>query len=417
MDGREYLSSANFFDMRFVPDDVKFDERPRDSCEHLPEGYRPTEFTTDALTHSNVKLTWDADDGKRKEVQKRAFSRKEIDENDLLAYIGSASSSEAEDEEEILPADVNPIDADALSIMSKPSRADRRDVLRAALGLPPEPERSAKGKKDQGLTGDMQITFTPGISASNGKGLVFKNEPLREETTREKYIRKERERKARRKEKAKSRRDVESADKNETQNQGSKTDSAIATAEADPFDDPFFDEPVSASLKATRKARKDEKAKLRKERAAEEAATEANRAELELMMSDEDRVKHFDMRDIIKAEKLKKKKKHKGKRIDSGADIETSGNSFQMDVKDPRFSKLFENHEFAIDPTNPRFKDTEGMKAMLEEGRRKRKLAKNEEGNIEVREHKKTKAKERHLGNGGQDVSLLVEKFKKKSKQ
>ena len=30
---------------------------------------------------------------------------------------------------------------------------------------------------------------------------------------------------------------------------------------------------------------------------------------------------------------------------------------------------------------------------------------------------KKTKTKERHSSNGGQDVSLLVEKFKKKSKQ
>jgi len=421
MDGREYLSSANFFDLRFVPDEVEFDERPRDSCEHVPEGYRPTDFVTNALTHSNVKLTWDADDGKRKEVQKRAFSRKEIDENDLQAYIGSASSSE-EDEEEILPVDVNPIDADAFSTMSKPSRADRRDALRAALGLPPEPERRAKGKRDRGPVGDMQISFTPGISASNGKGSVFENEPLREESTREKYIRKERERKARRKERAKARREgqdpeAEPANENEAEDQGSEAGSAIAGAEADPFDDPFFDEPASASLKASRRARKEEKAKLRKERAAEEAANKANRAELELMMLDEDQVKHFDMKDIAKAEKLKKKKKHKGKRADDSADMEASDNGFQMDVNDPRFSKLFENHEFAIDPTNPRFKGTKGMKALLEEGRRKRKLAKDEEGNVELRERKKTKAKERHVGNGGQDVSSLVEKFKKRSKQ
>ena len=426
MDGREYLSSANFFDLRFVPDEIQFDERPRDSCEHVPEGYRPTEFVTDALTHSNVKLTWDADDNKRKEVQKRAFSRKEIDENDLLAYIGSASSSEAEDEEEILPADANPtdanptdanpIDADALSTVSKPSRADRRDVLRAALGLPPEPERRVKVKNDQNPASDMQITFTPGISASNGKGLVFKNEPWQEETTREKYIRKERERKARRKEKAKSRRsqrDPDAADENEVEDQGSHPRSPVAAAASDPFDDPFFDEPVSTSLKVTQKSKKEAKAGLRKKRETE-AATEANRAELELMMSDEDRVKHFDMRDIMKAEKLKRRKKHKGKRGDNSAD---TGKSFQIDVKDPRFSKLFENHEFAIDPTNPRFKDTDGMKALLEEGRRKRKLGKDDEGDVELRERKKTKAKERHSGNGGQDVSLLVEKFKKKSKQ
>lgn len=28
-DGTEYESSGNFFDLRFVPDDVKFDDEPR----------------------------------------------------------------------------------------------------------------------------------------------------------------------------------------------------------------------------------------------------------------------------------------------------------------------------------------------------------------------------------------------------
>ena len=99
-DGTEYLSSANFFDLRFIPDDVEFDEKPRDECDKVPTGYKPTEFVTDALQHSKVKLTWDAEDTQRKEVIKRAFSgsRAEIGENDLRAYLGS-DSSEDEDEE------------------------------------------------------------------------------------------------------------------------------------------------------------------------------------------------------------------------------------------------------------------------------------------------------------------------------
>ncbi|TKA69961.1 hypothetical protein B0A55_08475, partial [Friedmanniomyces simplex] len=52
MDGREYLSTANFFDLRFIPDDTTFDESPRDECTRLPEGYKPNEFRTEALTHS-----------------------------------------------------------------------------------------------------------------------------------------------------------------------------------------------------------------------------------------------------------------------------------------------------------------------------------------------------------------------------
>ena len=55
MDGHEYLSSANFFDLRFIPDDVDFGmDRPRESCTEIETGYKPTEFTTAALMHSNV---------------------------------------------------------------------------------------------------------------------------------------------------------------------------------------------------------------------------------------------------------------------------------------------------------------------------------------------------------------------------
>lgn len=133
LDGREYLTSANFFDLRFVPDDTTFDQDPHDECSKLPDGYKPNEFSTDALTHSRVKLTWDADDTTRKEVQKRAFSRKEIDENELKAYLGSDSSS-SEDEEEV-------------------AKADKASKLRAALGLnapsKPKPKQKASSKRDR----------------------------------------------------------------------------------------------------------------------------------------------------------------------------------------------------------------------------------------------------------------------------
>ena len=97
VDGTEYLTTANFFDLRYVPEETSFlDDKPRDECESIPDGYRPNDFVTDALQHSKVRLTWDADDGTRKEVQKRAFagSRADIDENDLKAYLGSDSSED-----------------------------------------------------------------------------------------------------------------------------------------------------------------------------------------------------------------------------------------------------------------------------------------------------------------------------------
>ena len=50
VDGTEYLTTANFFDLRFIPDDVDFtSDTARDECERVPDGYKPNEFETDAL--------------------------------------------------------------------------------------------------------------------------------------------------------------------------------------------------------------------------------------------------------------------------------------------------------------------------------------------------------------------------------
>ncbi|KAG9534501.1 hypothetical protein KCU79_g22132, partial [Aureobasidium melanogenum] len=267
MDGREYLSTANFFDLRFVPDDVDFDtDTPRDECTKIPAGYKPNEFVTDALTHSKVRLTWDADDTTRKEVQKRAFSRAEIDENDLQAYIGSDSSDDEENDTGMTKAE------------------QQRQKMRAALGLS---TAAAKTKsKDDGPVGDMQITFTSGLSnaASKSNG-VFENEPIIEETTREKFIRKEKERKARRKEKMKAARnggetaaEADSDNDAVTEEKPAST-TAPAADEEDPFNDPFFND-TATSQKQEKLARKADRQKKREAREAADAANAAKRAEL-----------------------------------------------------------------------------------------------------------------------------------------
>lgn len=419
MDGREYLSSANFFDLRFVPDEVTFDETPRDVCKEVPRDYRPTEFVTEALTHSNVKLTWDADDKQRKEVQKRAFSRKEIDENDLQAYIGSASESEESEEEEIADEDPN---SDLMSVTSKSTKADKRDLLRAALGLPVEVVKSSKkdaAGKTKGPVGNMQVSFTPGLSAANAtdsalkkKASVFENDPRDiEETTMERYVRKERERKARRKERTKARREGRDPDLVGASDEEVAAPPPAQEEEEAGFDDPFFTDPLNAD-KDSKKARKAEKAKLRAEKEANEVAEGTKREELELLMAGEDdSIRHFDMREIKrqeKAKRLKGKKKNKGK---VEAETAPGGEAFKIDTQDPRFSALFESHEFAIDPSNPKFKKTEGMNAIMEEGRKKR-AAVRDEDDVGRKPNKKAKT----TSNGGDDLKKLVEKVRKKAK-
>ncbi|KAK0659091.1 Pre-rRNA-processing protein esf1 [Lasiodiplodia hormozganensis] len=444
MDGREYLSSANFFDLRFVPDEVSFDEdKPRDECKRIPDGYRPNDFVTDALTHSRVKLTWDADDNRRKEIQKRAFSQKEIDENDLQAYIGSDSSSDEDsgsegDSEAEFAATT---DKDA----KKRAREEKAAKLRAALGLDSGVSSSKKSREADKPVGDMQITFTSGLSSSkDDKKSVFENEP--EESTKDKYIRKERERKQRRKERAKARRmglnpdDPEALAKVRAEEEGEaaadSSDGEAAKAQDDdddPFNDPFFENPEEERKRAFKEAKKAEKQRRREEREAQAAKSAAERAELELLMAEDEgnsHLRHFDINEIEKAEKKKGKKGKRGKKGKKGGDAEEAEEAegqegFEMDTQDPRFKALFENHEFAIDPTNPRFKGTKGMKALLEEGRKKRKLGRGAGGADELEEADVSRGKRARKGgdaddNGGKqqdDLKKLVERVKGKTKK
>ncbi|KAL5334511.1 hypothetical protein BJX70DRAFT_391353 [Aspergillus crustosus] len=397
VDGAEYLTSANFFDLRFVPDETDFsDDQPRDDCQRIPDGYQPNDFVTDALQHSKVKLTWDMDDKSRKEAQARAFrgSRKDIDENDLKAYLAS-DSSENEDDGGLEIVDNTKGDGKKLS-----QKEEERQRMRALLGLSAQP---APAPKSDGPVGEMEVTFTSGLASGPNHDTIFENEP--EETSVEKYLRKERERKKRRKEKLKGEKpENEVDDNNDDVDEKPQEDADLG------FDDPFFNDPSGKAAAAAN--RKEERRKKRAEREAEEAAAASKRAELELLMMDDDDAKtgmrHFDMNEIAKAEKQARKK---GKRKGKDRAVPEVSDNFEMDVSDPRFFRLFQNHEFAIDPTNPKFKSTSGMKALLEEGR-KRRRDRDELGEEDdrCRDSKKHKQRSKKGASDTDDLKSLVDK-------
>ena len=422
VDGTEYLTTANFFDLRFVPDELDFsDDKARDECDDIPDGYRPNEFVTDALQHSKAKLTWDADDRSRKEAQKRAFtgSRADIDENDLKAYLGSDSSEDEAPEPVIIDATTTETVAEHNADEPKPKLSRKeaeRQRMRALLGLPTEPVVSKKAKK-AGSTpvGDVQITFSSAFTSEPEKG-VFKNEPPYEETTVEKYIRKEKERKKNRKEKM-----VDSREANSNIDPA-ESEKTSADAEDLGFDDPFFENPSS---KASTKSKSKKTPKL-----AKDAQNSTPLAELELLMipeksANKDAIKHFDMQEIALAEKaLRKAKKSKGKSKMSKREKSAleamkreGGDGFEVDVQDPRFGAVFERSEFAIDPSHPKFKGTEGMKKILEEGRKKRRREEVGEVDGEGDVRKKNKADEITVRKAGRrnEVDELVARVKRKA--
>ena len=411
VDGTEYLSTANFFDLRFIPDGTDFsDDKHQQECEKIPDGYRPNDFVTDALQHSKVKLTWDAEDVSRKEAQARAFrgGRQEIDENDLKAYLGTDSS----DDEEQGPLATIHVESD--NVLSRKEKG--RQEMRALLGLGAEPPKVSK--KEQGPVGDLQVTFSSGLSGpSDEKTSVFENEPEVEETTVEKYVRKERERKQKRKERLKHTTEGATAGDGKVVSEDADGDDSVEKAHDLGFEDPFFAAPENDKASAS-KMRKEERLKKRAEREVEEAANAAKRAELELLMVDDKdtEVRHFDMNEIEKSEKRAKKKGKHRKKEKSMLKGDIVADDFKVDTQDPRFApRLFENHDFAIDPTNPKFRGTAGMKALLDEGRKRR--ARTDLDSDEAKEAKQKKLP-KHAGRSDQDndVRKLAAKLKSKNK-
>ncbi|KAL8747386.1 MAG: hypothetical protein Q9190_000732 [Brigantiaea leucoxantha] len=456
VDGTEYLTTANFFDLRFIPDDVDFSEdKPRDECERIPDGYRPNDFVTDALQHSKVKLTWDADDGTRKEAQKRAFrgSRAEIDENDLKAYLASDSSEDEGRAPEPLIIDATTDDlptSEPIAVTEPlPPKQSKKEIerqrMRALLGLSAESRTAKKTKAstDKSPVGNIQVTFSSGLSSNTKNNPVFGDSPERDETTVEKYVRKEKERKARRREKRKAdtngvepTKTKHNLEENSTRNLAPAPNEEITQDLG--FDDPFFTG-STVTEKQTSSQRKQSKRLKRSAREAEEATSAAQRAELELLMMDDQRLpqqqqqqgddhhdsnqqrlNHFDMNAIVKAEKAlakKKRKKHRTSERENEALEMKAKDEFRMDVRDPRFGAVFERAEYAIDPSHPKYLGTEGMRELLEEGRRRRRVVNGDEDNIEDEGKGREMKRRKGVETGEEEeVQRLVERVKGRAK-
>ncbi|CAG8474711.1 19598_t:CDS:10 [Gigaspora margarita] len=299
-DGTEFESTANVLDLRFIPDDMTFEDEAKDECFQAPDIYKPVDFVTGVLQHSDVKLTWDEDDPDRVKVVRRSFSKKDIEEMDFKVYLASSSEESDESDETSLQKYKN--------LVNEANNEYSDDDL------------------------DMEITFTPGLNEQATETSMDKS--IENETTIEIYKRKQREKRKERKAAKKA---------NKSQNiKNEMSDDSTTNA----LDDPFF-----------------ENSRKRKQKISNEERIEADRkrAELELLVMDEEDNKHFDMKEIIKNEKKKRKRKNQ-------KDVQED--TFEINVNDSRFAALHESHHFAIDPANPRFKKTKAMSKLLEEQRR-----------------------------------------------
>lgn len=356
-DGAEFESSANFFDLRYIPNTMSFDEDiPRDVAREAPISYAPIEFTTQALQHSKVSLTWDQDDVERQKTTRKKFSKQEIQDMDFKAYL--ASSSDEEDE----------IDQGG---MSEEMKKKYRELL---VG-----DGNDEGEESEH---DMEITFAPGLSEKAAKKLQEKKERemQNEETVFETSLRKQ-------KEKKKAKKSQKKEDEGAAGEQGDLQE----VGASDEFDDPFFqsidnvgDEFSNGSeqdsgdeiglgstneLKSSKNSQKKNKKQTKEERLAKQKEKE----QLQLLIMDDQSTSkatsHFSAKDVIKSEKSHKSRKMKKKVSKMELDAQ---DDFKLDLKDPRFKSLLDDHQFFIDPTNPQFKSTTAMKEILSEKRKSR---------------------------------------------
>lgn len=351
-DGTEYESTANIFDLRYVPDDMEFDDdEAKDTCSKIPSSYRPdSTFVTDALQHSKVKLTWDETPKERLTLSSRPLSQKEIEENDFKAYLASDSDeSEVEKDSSI------------------------KDKYQSLLGN----TLTKFGKEENDDDVDMEITFDPGLNDKLGNNA---EEEDKEETTIEAYRRKEKERRQKRLAKFKE----------------SKQTEEVANSQEGSAD------------KSSKNRKNSKKGKSMPD------MDEKSKAELELILMDNqegNNNEHFSMKEVIKSEKDKKNKKNKkGKKIDQ----EMVQDGFVANLDDPRFKEVFESHDYAIDPTNSEFKKIETMKKILKERSARNKDKKNKK-NSSKNATKNSKRSRSEL-ESNDNVHSLAEKIKKRNK-
>lgn len=217
-----------------------------------------------------------------------------------------------------------------------------------------------------------------------------------EETTIEKYKRKQREKRERRK--------LGGGDMQEDQN----VDKQDASHN---FDDPFFasDNEIDFDQALAEEKSRGNKKTPQASLPSDQDQFGMDNDTLDIDNDEDDGVGHYSLKDILKAEQAaqggkksrwaKKKEKKLAKQQTGRRDGNEIQPGFSVDVNDERFSGLFGDHRYALDPSHPNFVKTKGMKDLVEE-RRKR--------------QNKTSARSEEK-NGEDELSRLVQSVKKRT--
>lgn len=343
-DGLEFESSCSFIDLRFIPDDITFDDEPKDAASEVDlTAYKPKYFTSAAMGTSTVEITWDETDHERITTLNRKFKKDELLDMDFEAYLASSS----EDEEEVEEA---PEGEDGVSIedgkTKKSQKDDEEQIAKYRQLLQVIQEKEKKGKENDM---EMEIKWVPGLKESAEEMVKNKLEGKDKLTPWEQFLEKKKEKK-RLKKKQKALAEEASEDE--------------IPSDVD-LNDPYFAEEVK-KIGIKKKSMKSAKDGATSE---EETELEKQKAEMALLVMDEeeDSKKHFNYDKIVEHQNLSKKKK---KQLMKKKEL--LEDDFEVNVSDARFQAMYTSHLFNLDPSDPNFKKTKAMEKILEEKARHR---------------------------------------------
>ena len=344
-DGLEFESSCSFIDLRFIPDDITFDDEPKDVALEVDlTAYKPKYFTSAAMGTSTVEITWDETDHERITTLNRKFKKDELLDMDFQAYL--ASSSEDEEEVEEAPEGEEGVNIGEDGKTKKSQKDDEEQIAKYRQLLQVIQEKEKKGKENDM---EMEIKWVPGLKESAEEMVKNKLEGKDKLTPWEQFLEKKKEKK-RLKKKQKALAEEDSEDE--------------LPSDVD-FNDPYFAEEVK-KIGIKKKSMKSAKDSASSE---EETDLEKQKAEMALLVMDEeeDSKKHFNYDKIVEHQNLSKKKK---KQLMKKKELVED--DFEVNVSDARFQAMYTSHLFNLDPSDPNFKKTKAMEKILEEKARHR---------------------------------------------
>lgn len=387
-DGLEFESSCSFIDLRFIPDDITFDDEPKDVAAEVDlTAYKPKYFTSAAMGTSTVEITWDETDHERITTLNRKFKKEELLDMDFQAYLASSSEDDVDLEEELLN-DNGPTVEDGKS--KKNQKDDEEQIAKYRQLLQAIQEKEKKGKENDM---EMEIKWVPGLKESAEEMVKNKLEGKDKLTPWEQFLEKKKEKK-----KLKKKQKALTEEDNEDE----------LPSDID-LNDPYFAEEIKkiGIKKKSSKSGKDSTYSL------EEADEERQKAEMALLVMDEEEEnkKHFNYNKIVEHQNLSKKKKKQ--LIKKKELIE---DDFEVDVKDTRFQSLYTSHLFNLDPSDPNFKKTKAMEQILQEKARQREQ-KDQELQQAIKKKEREIQKESQKRSIDPALSVLIKSVKNKTEQ